>query len=235
LKEKTMRLPSELEGKHRFFQMTRPDVLVLQASGNPAFLVDPTHCLSDEESLVPYTPDFEIDRVLGIYLPDKREAKVFSHNVQLAAVDLECNAEILSRIVYVHEMAHAALHLGVSGDERVRTLRDPKARANGLRELGQRLNSISSFVNEQLTQLITLNSIRLARRELESVRFSRLGAELENTFFKLMKSQRSLYDVRAKSGWRGETTKNIVGLILRRKIPTTDEVWKSLVEMILEP
>jgi hypothetical protein len=63
--------------------------------------------------------DYVIDNLLGAYIPSSRRVLLYGGLIAQAAVDLDIDEDALMTIVYIHESAHAFVHLGRDLDRRM--------------------------------------------------------------------------------------------------------------------
>lgn len=147
-----------------------------------------------------------IDRLLGVYEPEKKEVIIYKKGTEWASQVLQLDKELLIRIVRLHEAAHAVMHLG----------RDSEGFALSI----ERLKTIPNTLNETVAQLGTY----LVARDV--------SGELLECFEKLNARQPPEY--RLWKDFKDVTVERINQILVkirRGKIEATFEKFKASLEI----
>jgi hypothetical protein len=104
-----------------------------------------------------------IDEVLGIYMPERQEIKIFKRRIEDAAKRLSLHEQDTVLIVRLHEWAHALFHLGLPENERFRVTRDEASWPETLVSATAKFYSLDRGLRERLVQLIVYHGLQSLR------------------------------------------------------------------------
>jgi hypothetical protein len=128
----------------------------------------PTEQQSDEEPpfrLGVKADTIPIDELLGRYEPDYQKITIFRRGIKEVAQRLSLGELDITRIVRLHEWAHALIHIGLSQGERLRVTGDEMLWP-GLLALGTAtFHRLDRGLHERLAQLIVYHGLQSQRSD----------------------------------------------------------------------
>jgi len=154
---------------------------------------------------------FDVEELLGLYIPRENKIILFERGIRWAAKKLSCDVDTLREIVFIHELAHWATHQLPLEHTEIWPLKD--------------YEKTESYVHEGLAQLLCYWTIVSLPHPFDQ--------EYLDAFHKLNKNQSSPYHV-YKQFTNYRKNKVIKSIDLMRDLgqPATLNDWKKIVLQI---
>lgn len=214
----------------------RPDIVTLPVVGYPEHLKypnfrDPRRAKHNDplpRVLTPNTDLLTIDEYLGTYNPTSQWISIFDENIHKAAEMLCCREDDLRDVVRFHEHAHAAIHLGVTEEEKTQSLLNGRYRASRLRQLTAVFTKIDPFLHEHLAQLVTYHALKTLSNNTGDNQVCRDADRMLDVFHRLMRRQPPAYQVDLYLEVPSERLKGTIRMIKEGALVGKFAPWKEI-------
>jgi hypothetical protein len=126
----------------------------------------PGEIASDEEPPVRLDERADIipiDGLLGLYTPSRQEITIFKRGIKDVAKRLSLIERDITRVVRLHEWAHALVHVGLPEAERLRVTRDEALWPETLASVTATFQRQERGLHERLAQLIVYHALQSLR------------------------------------------------------------------------